>query len=69
MRPAIRSRHGNLRSLGFGASLRRLSTMRLPVVCQNLRSLGFGASLRTARSRHDRLQQIDISEVSASELH
>ena len=45
----VPSARRHLRSLGFGASLRILTTPATPTTMQtNLRSLGFGASLRTA---------------------
>ena len=65
----VPSARRHLRSLGFGASLRILTTPATPTTMQtNLRSLGFGASLRIREGRR-RQPGVGISEVSASELH
>ena len=60
--------NNDLRSLGFGASLREVHHHGDGHLSGYLRSLGFGASLReVGRARHDAISP--ISEVSASELH
>ena len=59
----------DLRSLGFGASLRNGVPSPAPVGRLNLRSLGFGASLRNVVAYQGRDRPRGISEVSASELH